>query len=97
MDKFGIFNLLNSFFSLNSQKNEKPTANSTTSGLANNLLSSLGKNLLSSNSWQSSEQVKPKETQNQTVPLPLQKSMLLTINSHDEIVKRVKEKHSQPK
>ncbi len=93
MDKFGIFNLLNSFFPLNSQKNENPTANSTTSGLANNLLSSLGKNLLSSNSWQNSEQVKPKENQKQAVPLPLQKSMLLTINSHDEIVKRVKEKH----
>ena len=93
MDKFGIFNLLNSFFPLNSQKNENSTVNSNASGLANSLISSLGKNLFSSTSMQNGEQAKTNENQKQTVPLPLQKNMLLTINSHDEFVKRVKEKN----
>ena len=98
MDKFGIFNLLNSFFPLNSQKNENSTVISTTSGLANNLISSLGKSLFNqSTSQPNNEQAKPYDNTKQAVPMPLQKSMLLTINSHDEIVKRVKEKHYQPK
>ena len=92
MDKFGIFNLLNSFFSLNPQKNENSPISQSPSGLANSLISSLGKGLINSSSKPNTEQKLP-EPPKQSVPLPLQKSMLLTINSHDEIVKRVKEKN----
>ena len=79
MDKFGIFNLLNSFFPLNSQKNENSTINSNASGLANTLISSLGNNLFSSTSRQNGEQEKAKENQKQAVPLPLQKNMLFPL------------------
>ena len=84
MDKFGIFNLLNSFFSLGKSENEK--TNDTPSG-TNDLLS----NLLSS----LTNPKKPENKNEKTVsapPMPLQNSMLSTINSHDAIVKRVKEK-----
>ncbi len=91
MDKFGIFNLLNSFFPLNSQKNEH---SSTSSGLAGNLLSSLGKNLFTPTETLSNDkQNLKKENAKHNVPLPLQQSMLSTINSHDEIVKRVNQKN----
>ncbi len=97
MDKFGIFNLLNSFFPLNSQKNQSSPIDAGASSLASNLFSSLGKNLFkpSSNNNQSASPLN--KSPEQAVPLPLQKNMLTTINSHDEIVKRVKEKNAQPK
>lgn len=96
MDKFGIFNLLNSFFPLNSQSGEQSDANKSNSGLASTLISSLGKNLFQPkevplNSEQNSIKVGPA----QSTPMPLQKNMILTINSHDEFVKRVKEKHEK--
>ena len=93
MDKFGIFNLLNSFFPLSSQKNENSPVNSSGSGFANNLISALGKSLLGPTTSQPNVDKNSSEPPKQPVPLPLQKSMLLTINSHDEIVKRVKEKN----
>ncbi len=84
MDKFGIFNLLNSFFSFNKTENGQTNDNSTQSAdLLSNILSTFSNNKSSEN--------KPEKTQ-VSPPLPLQNSMLSTINSHDAIVKRVKEK-----
>lgn len=84
MDKFGIFNLLNSFFALGKNENTQSGENSATN---NDLLS----NLISSftNSKNSENKV---EKNVSTPPMPLQKEMLSTINSHDQIVKRVREK-----
>ncbi len=84
MDKFGIFNLLNSFFPLNKTENEqsKDTSSNSTD-LLSNLISSLTNN--------KSNQTKSEKPTNHS-PTPLQSSMLSTINSHDAIVKRVKEK-----
>ena len=96
MDKFGIFNLLNSFFPLNTQNSEQSSTGKSTNGLANTLISSLGKSLFSSPSLTKEESPPlPKENPNEQPPHPLQKGMILTINSHDEFVKRVKEKHDK--
>lgn len=81
MNKFGIFNLLNSFFQLAPQKNASPSENSFSSpDFLNNLFSSFNK---------PKEQQKESEVKIKSVPLPLQKNMLSTISSHDQIVKRV--------
>ena len=84
MDKFGIFNLLNSFFSMAKTENGQSENNSNSSNdLLGNLLSSLSSPKKPENANQ-----KPAVSS----PLPLQNSMISTINSHDQIVKRVKEK-----
>lgn len=84
MDKFGIFNLLNSFFSLGKNGNGQNSENSTaTNDLLNNLLSSFSNNKKS--------EIKSEKNVS-APPMPLQNSMLSTINSHDQIVKRVREK-----
>ncbi len=84
MDKFGIFNLLNSFFSFNKTENGQNTnSTSQNSDLLSNLISSLQNNKSPENKG---------EKNLSTPPLPLQNSMLSTINSHDQIVKRVKAK-----
>ncbi len=88
MDKFGIFNLLNSFFSLGKSENEKTNDTPTST---NDLLSNLFSSITNSK--------KPENKNEKTVsapPMPLQNSMLSTINSHDQIVKRVKKKQRQP-
>lgn len=88
MDKFGIFNLLNSFFPLNTQKNEQtPNNNFSSNDLLTNLLSSFTTNSRTNNV----EEKQAKNAVNQP-PHPLQEQMLLTVSKHDAIVKRVKEK-----
>ncbi len=83
MDKFGIFNLLNSFFPLGKTENGQNTSpSSQNSDLLSNLISSLTNNKNPENK---------SENNLSAPPLPLQNSMLSTINSHDAIVKRVKE------
>ena len=86
MDKFGIFKLLNSFFNFYEQSKENPTNNPTPFSVEN-LFSSL-------------KETQQTPTENSQVveinkpPLaPLQSSMLYTMSSHDEFVKRVKERH----
>ena len=97
MDKFGIFNLLNSFFSLNPQNNEQSSTSNNGVGLASSLISSIGKNFLQqSTSPNKTEPKAVEESPKQNVPLPLQQNMLLTINSHDEFVKRVNQRHNLP-
>ncbi len=83
MDKFGIFNLLNSFFSLGKTENGQTENNSPQSAeLLSNFLSSFAGNKKVDND-NKKDCLAP--------PLPLQNSMISTINSHDQIVKRVKE------
>lgn len=91
MDKFGIFKLLNSFLS--------PSANNKTDGEKENsangdILKSLISSLSSNNSdKKDTAPVAPKPPTKPTVPL--QSGMLYTMNSHDEFIKRVKQKHLQ--
>ncbi len=87
MDKFGIFKLLNSFFNFYEQ-NKGVSASETPNAPAINLANLLG------------EKPQPSATQSaptRSAPPPLQSSMLSTINSHDEFVKRVKTKNSTKK
>ncbi len=96
MNKFGIFNLLNSFFPLNAQKNQSSPINDNAQDIASGIISSLGKTLFSGNNSQNeNKNSATNQSPNNSVPMPLQKNMLLTINSHDEFVKRVKEKHDK--
>ncbi len=88
MDKFGIFNLLNSFFSLTNQKNQATENQPAPSGdLLSGLLSSFTKNL----STTQSQNVKAEKPATLS-PHPLQEQMLSTVVNHDALVKRVKEK-----
>ena len=88
MDKFGIFNLLNSFFPLTSQKN---TGGNNTSPISNDLLSNLLTSFSKNVENKKSEENK-KENSVVSPPHPLQEQMLLTVSKHDAFVKRVKEK-----
>ena len=97
MDKFGIFKLLNSFLTFLGQKqsdstqnsawqNDKQTSNSNTSDVVSNLIKSLSNN--------SQPQQQPtSETKNVKTIAPLQVNMLKTMNSHDEFIRRVKQKN----
>ena len=85
MDKFGIFNLLNSFFPLSEKKNEQSSNNISNQ---NNLLSTLFSSL---SKGQSSSDNKTQTNQTASLPPhPLQEQMLLTVTNHDALVKRVK-------
>ena len=85
MDKFGIFNLLNSFFPLNAQKEQLSSNNSAPSNdIFSNLFSSLIKP-------ENQEKPSAKKSAPLSVPHPLQEQMLLTVSNHDAIVKRVKQ------
>ncbi len=88
MDKFGIFKLLNSFLNF---YNQPKGENSQQSDNSNLNLDQLFSNLNLNNAQ--------KEKQNTPLPqtkkphVPLQNAMLGTLNTHDQFVKRVKEKN----
>lgn len=87
MDKFGIFNLLNSFLKTNSD-NQAQTSSLKTDKKPD-FLSSLS-SLLNGNAL--AEQPKNEQAVQTTPPkafAPLQTKMLSTMTSHDEFVKRV--------
>lgn len=87
MDKFGIFNLLNSFFPLTNTKTEQsPVGANSSNDILSSLLSSFAKNN-QSNKNQETNAVKPINS----TPHPLQEQMLLTVANHDAFVKRVKQ------
>ncbi len=91
MDKFGIFKLLNSFLSPSANnKTDGEKENSANGDILKSLLSSLSSN---STDKKDTAPVAPKPTTKPTVPL--QSGMLYTMNSHDEFIKRVKQKHLQ--
>ena len=79
MDKFGIFKLINSFFSFYSNAQKENSGDKIKEDIVplNSLLSSLE----AKNSTQQKEILTPK---------PLQAQMLATMRSHDDFVKRVK-------
>ena len=84
MDKFGIFNLLSALSSLNGQNSQQETGEKTQPVL-DKILTALTQNINTKNT-----------DPPQAVPpafKPLQSSMLSTMTSHDEFVKRVKEKN----
>ena len=94
MDKFGFFNLLNSFFPQNTQTEQKPDQKNANSP---DFLTNLFSNLNTQNQPTSSP-TQPKESssspEKQAKPFaPLQQNMLSTMTNHDNFVKRVKEKH----
>jgi hypothetical protein len=86
MDKFGIFNLLNSFFSLNRQKSQS-TDNENNKTSLDSILSTL------TNSLKNNTPNKEEPPKKQAPFAPLQSSMLSTMSSHDQFIKRVKEKN----
>ena len=103
MDKFGIFKLLNSFFQLNGQQKEQNTPESKQNGTSiGDILSALNSGFSSLKN--TSSPTPPNNTEKQTVKTnvnktnnnshpPLQASMLSVMNSHDDFIKRVKQKH----
>lgn len=88
MDKFGVFNILNSLFSLTGQSEPSKT-NEKKPFTLDNLLSTITENL----NKNSKPEVAKKQDENKKVFAPLQTSMLSTMHSHDAFVKRVKEKN----
>ena len=85
MNKFGIFNLLNSFFPLTGQKN---SASPNTPLVSNDLLTNLLTSFTKSANTKNNEDNK-KESPPNAVPHPLQEQMLSTVTKHDALVKRV--------
>ena len=94
MDKFGIFKLLNSFLGQNDNSSPQSSAeNSSFNNGITDLLSSFLKGGIKENSSSNPETTTPKKTTPDRTFAPLQSSMLSTMNSHDEFIKRVKEKN----
>ncbi len=104
MDKFGIFKLLNSFLNFYGQSKgndsqQKSNENINFSDLLKGL--NLGNSATNptangkDNGGQQNANQKPavNSTRERNAP-PLQSSMLYTLNSHDQFVKRVKEKNT---
>ena len=87
MDKFGIFNLLNSFFPLTTQKKQGEENIGQNSG---DILSSLFSSFVKSPATNNNQENKTQSTV-ASPPHPLQEQMLLTVSNHDAFVKRVKE------
>ena len=93
MDKFGIFKLLSSF--LNSYQTNSSGEKTNTANQNGNVLETLVKSFTSQtdkNTKGSLSEQKPQPVQEQKPYLPLQAGMLSTMRSHDEFIKRVREK-----
>lgn len=94
MDKFGIFNLLSSFFSQNSfGENSKPNQTNSLSPLLTNLLSSLSANDKSPDLATKNQNQSTQKTESEpkiSVKPPLQDQMLKTMLNHDKFVEKVK-------
>ena len=97
MDKFGIFNLLNSLATLN---NKTGTSIKDTQSDSPSFVQSL-MSALSNNVAQPSTQPKQAQTEQSRSPQerasqpPLQYAMLSTMRSHDEFIKRVNSKEGK--
>ena len=88
MDKFGIFNLLNSFFTPTAQSN---ATNNTNDSSANDFISGILNSFSNQENTKAQSVQKPKE---QPVPLPLQSGMISVMNEHDAFIKRVKSRQN---
>lgn len=89
MDKFGFFNLLNSFFPKNAQSEQK---NDADSGLSPDFLGDLFSNFSKQNPNDIANPPPSQQKQTNSIA-PLQNNMLSTMANHDDFVKRVKQKH----
>ena len=94
MDKFGIFNLIGSLLT---PKQDAATPNQVGGNASNTPLSTIISALSNQKSQPAhTDGATPpppsKEPKTVVKPTPLQSSMLGTIKSHDEFIKRVKEK-----
>lgn len=104
MDKFGIFKLLNSFLSFYGQKSA-PQQNSPEpekndgNNILNTLLKSLNGNANAKvepqNNASLPSSAKPPSPATLHTQSPLQADMLKTMVSHEEFIRRVKEKNPQ--
>ena len=96
MNKFGIFNLINSFYDLYKNVQTSPTAQ-TTNGTPSSTpqiipaVSSLLTSLTNKPPTQAPEQKQPQ----QKPKIPLQQGMLSAMHSHDNFVKKVTAKASE--
>ncbi len=91
MDKFGIFNLLNSFLNLSSNTSSAQGENKDEQSSApKDLLSGLFSGL-KNNSSEPTTKTSPSNEQGARAT-PLQRQMLSTIATHDQIIKRVNNK-----
>ena len=87
MDKFGIFKILNSFFNFYEQNKNASQENQP------NMFNSLLSSLTNPKDQNTQPQVQKKQENSPSPAHPLQSSMLSVMNSHDQFVKRVKEKN----
>lgn len=85
MDKFGIFNLLNSFFNFNNELSPDKNGQTATETTGLSRLFSALNNSQNNNDQQTKPIVKPQPS------APLQAGMLNTMSSHDQILRRIKE------
>ena len=97
MDKFGVFNLLNSFlnFSNSNKENFNSAPDKDNADGVKNILSTIT-DILNKNAGKNNAPSTPtpqKMATTNTPPIPLQSKMLSTMNSHDDFIKRVKEKN----
>ncbi len=94
MDKFGIFNLLNSFLNLSgdkdSQNSQSPAQSSAT---PNDFLSGLLNNLNNPTNNQPANQNEKEITAPRKPLAPLQRKMLSTMSTHDQIINRINDKN----
>lgn len=94
MDKFGIFNLLNSFLNFSGKStNETAHSNDDKDSNSGDFLSSLLNGLKNS---ENKPDIPTSSNQNSTLKpsptTPLQKQMLSTMSMHDQLIKRVNDK-----
>lgn len=104
MDKFGIFNLLNSFLGFANEKKESENGVSPRgdSGFSGSSGFSGAENSVNARTFKNGE-VNASRKKGQTADsaadkpefLPLQQGMLSVMRSHDEFVKRVREKNAR--
>ena len=94
MDKFGIFKLLNSFLTFCQQNKGDFTQNSVQNKEKFNF-SNLVSSLTKKGEKESKEELSPTPSKPPltTQTAPLQQSMLSTMTSHEQFVKRVKERN----
>ncbi len=91
MDKFGIFNLLNSFLtpsapSQSQEKGQTEDSSSQPNDLVSGILGSL------KNGFSQKEQAKSESSQPKRQSAPLQRQMLSTMSAHDELIRRINKK-----
>ena len=108
MDKFGIFKLLNSFYNFyEKNKQSAPSEKAAGSNASDNSSANSSGNFLSNLNFPffGGQNTQKKEennkgtinTVNAVNKVPLQRSMLSTMSSHDDFVKRVMKNNSPDK